>query len=718
MAVTQSDLVVQMLAQLRMLDPSISAEVGTPERKILDSVASALSDAQIDLTQLQGALDIDTKTGSNLDNFLALFGFGRQQAVKATGFVEFGRESGPSLQDIRVPAGTQVMAPGVLLTDDAVVDVIYETTFDVTLLAGQTSVQAPVRAIAPGSAGNVSAGTVTAIASNTIFGIETINNPAPITGGIDGEDDDQLKVRFKNTVFRNLAGTQDQYIALALSAAYTKKVNVVGPISRYREYLQVPLADDATAVNVNTGVGPSLEAGGGNVGEYTTALSTIPYSKYTYTEVPNFVSNGAVGTATVFWREGIDYRLNTVTADRDRGDAHRFYNVDVGPDLAPDPATVPYRPNITFTNVIDSSADATITSVREGDTVLFEHSYLSTASRNDKLRNITNCIDVFIDGSNDTVASTILPSPGSSVAAAFTNTTTSKYFVGSYRRAGRPDVKPTVGNLFFPLFWQPSIAVPSEIVVTGGGQTAIYYEGEHYWLVEDVTTELHGTIRARNGLEWNMNAVTGKGAINVGDLGRTGALISGFPQYTPIEVTNYVYDKNIVDLQAALEQAKQVTTDILVHRARERYFKLDITVMYSPGLNPTAINASIRQAMVTFFANQYFGNVIQLSDILQAIHAVAGVDNVRWSSDTQGNTETTQPRITETDRDGNPLTFDRYENPGPIILNSDFFIQDDEMPRLATLNTEADIDGQVARQWNAVPGILIRTRAQNTWTSS
>jgi len=282
MAVTQADLVVQMLAQLRMLDPSISAEVGTPERKILDSVASALSDAQIDLTQLQGALDIDTKTGSNLDNFLALFGFGRQQAVKSTGFVDFGRAT-TSGNDIRIPAGTQVMAPGVTTSFDGVVDVIYETTFDVTLLAGQTTVQAPVQAIYAGSTGNVAAGAVTTNAATAIFGIETINNAAPITGGIDGEDDDQLKVRFKNTVFRNLAGTQDQYIALALSAAFTKKVNVVGPISRYREYLQVPLGDDSQSINVNTGVGPALEAGGGNSNEWTTALSTIPYSKYTYT---------------------------------------------------------------------------------------------------------------------------------------------------------------------------------------------------------------------------------------------------------------------------------------------------------------------------------------------------------------------------------------------------------------------------------------------------
>src|SRR4051794_21623613 len=110
MALTQNQLALQMLAQLRVLDPSVSAEVGTPERKILDTVAQALSDTQVDLTQLASALDIDAKYGSNLDNFLALFGFGRQQAVQATGFVTFHRDVASTV-DIRIPAGSQMMIP-------------------------------------------------------------------------------------------------------------------------------------------------------------------------------------------------------------------------------------------------------------------------------------------------------------------------------------------------------------------------------------------------------------------------------------------------------------------------------------------------------------------------------------------------------------------------------------------------------------------------------
>ena len=717
MAVTQQDLVVQMLAQLRMLDPSISAEVGTPERKIIDSVGSALADAQVDLTQLQGALDIDTKTGSNLDNFLALFGFGRQQAVRATGFVTFSRFS-PATIDIYIPAGTQVLAKNVNLlvgaTDALIQDVIYETTFETVLLAGQSEVIAPVRALIAGADSNLAAGRITSFATTTIFGIESITNPAPITGGIDREDDDQLKVRFKNTVFRNLAGTQDQFVALALSAAYTKKVNVVGPISRYREYVQVPPVDDATSYNVNpqeTGAGSAIEAGNGLANQYSTALSTIPYSKHTYSTVPNFISNGQTGVNAIFWREDIDYRINYTDEDKNRGDAYRFAHTDIGdPDLqlGPDPlsAEADYKPGITFFNVVDNSVDPAVTAIRKGDTLLFEHSYMSEASRNDWTRNISNCVDVFIDGSNDTVASTIVPTPGVSTAAAFVDDPASKYYRENYRRSGEPDAAPTLGNLFFPMFWQPVTGVPSEIIIQSGSDTAMYFLGEHYWLVED-NTELFGTIRARNGIEFNANI---NGALSTSDVSRSALRLNQFAANTPMEINSYLYDKNVVDLQTAMEAAKQVTTDVLVHRSRVRYFKLDITVMYGRGVNSTVTNNNIRLAVQTWFAEQFFGNAIQLSDILSTIHSVSGVDNVRWSSDVPGNTDI--GRMFETGRDGTERVGDEF------VIESDFFIKDDELPRLSEDTTLEDETGEASREWQAVPGLRIRTRAQNTWISA
>lgn len=692
---TQQELALQMLAQLRALDPSVSAEVGTPERKILDTVAQALSDAQIDLVQLSGALDIDSKIGTNLDNFLALFGFGRQQAIKATGFVTLGRTSA-STQNIRIPSGTQLIASNVQRSaNDAPINVIFETTFETTLLAGELSVVVPIRAILPGTVGNIAANQISGFASAAVYGIQTFANEAAITGGIDVEDDDQVKVRFKNTVFRNLAGTQDQYIALAASAAFTTKVNVIGPISRYREYIQVPFDDDTLSGSV------------GVAGNYTTALSTVPYSKHIYTTVPTFISNGNVGTQTVFWREEIDWILNTDASVKNHGDASRQYNN--GLDVDPTGVAATYRPNVTFNNVY-TGPNASVTAVRNGDTVLLEHSYLSTASRNDFVRNVTNCVDVFINGSNDTTASTIVPAPGTSIAHTFVmGPDTSKYSVNNYRLAGEPNVMPTTGWIFIPLFWQPVTSLPDEIIISNNTDTAIYFLNEHYYLVEDIT-DLNGTIRARNGLAWNPNA---NGALTASDVARTGLALNDWPVGTPIEINNYSYDKNVVDLQSNLEAAKQVTTDVLVHRSRTRWFKLDVSVMYVPGANTLQTNDAIRTAVDTFLKDQYFGNVIQQSDLLATIHSVTGVDNVRWSSDIPGSDDL--HRIFETNEFGTTLLDD---SANPIVFNSDFFMQDDELPRLSESLSSEDTLASASREFMAVPGLIIRSRAQNTWTKA
>jgi hypothetical protein len=335
--VTQQQLALQLLAQLKVLDPSVSAEVGTPERQIIDTVAQALVDAQVDLNVLGGALDIDAKVGASLDNFLALFGFGRQVATRATGYVEFSRTN-PSTVDTRIPSGTQVMAPNMNVVinppNDILQNIVFETTFEATIPAGQLSVVVPVRALVAGSSGNIAAGKVTTLVS-AVYGIEFVNNEAPISGGVDAEDDDQLKVRFKNTVFRNLAGTQDQYMALAAAAAFTTKVNVVGPISRYREYIQVPSTDDSVSYDVDSpdDPTPTLEAGNGITGEWTTALSTIPYSKHTYDNVPTFVSNGKAGTQVIFYREDVDWRVNTLADAKNRGDAYREAHAEVPQDV-------------------------------------------------------------------------------------------------------------------------------------------------------------------------------------------------------------------------------------------------------------------------------------------------------------------------------------------------------------------------------------------------
>lgn len=751
---TQGDFANQMVAQLRVLDPSISAEIGTPERKIIDTVAQALAENQIDLTILTGSLDIDSKFGSDLDKFLGIFGFARQRGTAARGWVTFSRVSAATI-DVTIPAGTQLQAPN---PDDRG-NIIFVTKSAVTLQAGSLTVDAPVEAANTGSAGSVSANSITEFVVSPVLGITSVTNSLPTTNGLDAETDDALKVRFKNTVFRNVSGTVDQYLALAVATQYTTKANVVGPISRYREYVQVPDVDDASNDP------DSSIAGGGNAGEWTTTPSTIPYSQHIYSTIPYFVSNGQVGVEAVFYRQNTDYVLNAPylnVGDARRNVTNLIANGDFqtnttgwGPfisgtvswstatdavsgqgvlkfqppsgtacniksDFTPSPSTTysaaiwfkpqsegdylwnvtdaaihwssasfqshlyantwvrlefpnftassntsgllmfnvnkvsgvfdgetvyldaaicvtgttvpaayyPNAPNLTFLNVYQGT-DSDVTAVRPKDIMLFEHSYLSSASRNDPSHNVYNAVDVYVDGNNPTTADTVIPRPTGSVNL-FSGTLTNRYYYDNFRRVGEPSHRPVIGNVFTPLFWQPVMDLPDTITI----DDLTYRKGYHYWAVEDVSA-LRNTVRSRNGIEWAVGVLgQANGDPDTGPFtGPDKITTSGGGKATSIAVESYVYDKNIIDLQAALEGSKQVTTDILAHRATTHYFKLDITVMYSPGATASDVNTNVQTAVQAYFANQYFGAVIQLSDLLQVIHNVGGVDNVRWSHD-------------------------------------------------------------------------------------
>lgn len=783
----QAQLVQGLLAQLRTLDPSISGEVGTPERKMLDSVAQALADAQINLSSLSGALDLDSKIGDNLDRFLALFGFARQVAVDATGYATFTRNQAFTT-DIVIPAGTQLYSTTDSITG-AIDQIFFVTQFQGTLPAGNTSIVIPIRALVSGSSGNVAAHTITNFSNTPVFGITGVSNDNPTTGGMDAETDDEFKVRFKNGPFRNLAGTQDQFMALAAATKFSTKINVIGPISRYREYIQVPQVDDASSYEVNDPSQGTPESGNGNANQYTTALSTIPYSKHVFTSTPNFVSNGQSGASTVFYREGVDYQMNTTLAAKNRGDAYRFWNSDPlagGTKPGPDPSgtDATYQPNVTFLNVY-SGVDTSVDSIRPRQVVLFEHAYMSTASRNNFDAGVTNAVDVYIDGSNDTIGITAVPVPGSLPPNEFSSDPNNRFYVGNYRRKGQPDAQPTVGNVFFPLFFQPVTSLPEQISIAGLNvdgitpQTAFYYLNQHYFLVEDYSN-LYGTVRARNGIEW-LPSLDGYTAQIIPGAGGTptGATLASFAANTTIPIPQYTYDKNVIDLQASLEGEKQITTDVLVHRSKTRYFRLDITVVYGSGVSPDQVNSSIQAAVQRFLDGQYFGTVIETSDLMQTIHNVPGVQNVRWSSDIPG--AGILPKVIETDVNGNPRFSTKLSSNiasgvtslpvtsssvyaigqtvligtsviergvisaipdgthitisaptvyahssgdnilgSPAIDNVDFFLKDNELPSLPTSVISSGgvpiVDPtNPPLQVDTVPGLRIRARAENTW---
>lgn len=687
-----------IIAQLQALDPNISAAIGTPERKIIEAVAEQIAQASVDIEVLSNQHDIDTMTGNTLDSFLSNFGFGRQQPTRASGVVTFSRLTAAT-SDIVIPKATQVVARQSNL---GFASIVYVTTETVVLATGQTSVDSTVEATIPGTVANVSSGSINAFGGpQSVAGISGVNNASAVSGGVDGESDAQLKVRFKNTIFRNISGTTDQFLALAVSTPYSSKANVVGPISRYQEYIQVPDLIDDDSVQRRDIIDPS---GFIFPNKMTTAPSTIPYSKFTY-DSNYWLSNGDLGADAVFYKPNVDFAFNNPPYGA--GDSDGIAGV----------ASIAHQPNVTVLSPDLSGLNPL--QIAPGSILLLEHAYMSLNSRNDFIAGILNCVEVFIDGRNNIPVTSLETMPSGS----FDFTETGSGFL-TYRfnfKRAIDGSNPANGNRLHTLYWQPISDLPDEIVIGDNlyrkakfikyntdGSIAGYFADEaltltaHYWLVID-NTEHYGTVRARNGIEWSSTAV---GTALDGTLETPGTpVVATNWTGTQFVIENYVYDQNINDLQAIMEKNKQITTDVLVHQARVRYFQLYITIMYSAGVNLEIVNRDIADQMNTFFSGQYFGTVIQMSDLLQVIHNTPGVDNVRWTSDF----DNTIHKIIEVQANGVPLT--RF-NPVTSLIemvthDTDFFLQDNELPALPdVVNNDISV------------ALVIKKRAQNTWTRS
>ena len=721
---TQAQYAEQMVAQLRLLKPTISAEVGTPERLILDTASGALAEASIDLVGLQEALNVDTKFGANLTNFLSMFGFERQQSSSATGFVKFKRTD-PATVNIVIPSGTILKSHVTKTTDGFLPE--FTTVASATIKVGETETGLiPVVAKQPGANGNVPAEAITIMSFANVFGVTEVTNPAPTEGGSEQENDNELKTRFKNTVFRNLAGTESQFLALCIATAFSTKATVIGPISKYQEYVQCPPVDDSESYRYGGGesyagypwplmvrgsiasgsnivtipstfglvaeepieiftsedsplvaysgtikaiLGPTeLEINGkvevpiidgwvfiGDftpakeelVNHWTTALSTNPFAKEIWNNRLVFISDTASGIGKFFFREGVDFDFNF--PPKLQGDTLRAMIDGVGVD----PRTNiqgQHQPNITFINVFRGENDE-VKAISPEDVVLLEYDYTSSASRNSILHNVTNAVDVYVDGVNEQATSTIFtaPLPGTQQ---FVDEPTSKYYLENFRRDGEPTKRPLEGNILTPLYNQPVLNIPNQITI-GSDK---FYKGVHYWLVHD-TSGYQGTIRARDGIEWSSSIGGDRGGSEEGRPTEnkqtpeyTGRKFGEINSPETVEIEPYFYDQNVEDLQAAIEANRQITTDTLAHKAHQRYFKLNITVVYSPQSTQSTVNNQIREAISTFFANQFFGSVIRLSDLLNVVHNVQGVENVRWSNDVPNDPNLV--RVAQTDIEG------------------------------------------------------------------
>jgi len=153
---------------------------------------------------------VDSATGTSLDRVAQYIGIVRSPATRAAGAVKFEGDNGTVIEE------------GFLLeTEDGIQ---FKTTEEVEIDGGE--ITAEIRAVEPGTDGNVPANTITEIV-NPIEGLDSVKNDEETTGGSNKETDAELRERYINSVAKGGASTVDSIRASLLDTEGVRSALVI-----------------------------------------------------------------------------------------------------------------------------------------------------------------------------------------------------------------------------------------------------------------------------------------------------------------------------------------------------------------------------------------------------------------------------------------------------------------------------------------------------------
>lgn len=585
-----STFAAQMVGALAISDPELDTSIGSVTRKIIDAVAETAARASLDSHLLNYQFDVDSKVGADLDDFAAMYGIARLAAQRATGVVTFSRPTVAD-SDIPIPAGTQVVTA-------AAPQVVFATVAPAYITAGTANAEVPIQALVGGESGNLVAGSLKLLATPVDGLSSTVNNASPTSGGVNAEPDSALIERFKKTVFRSMAGTEDQYLGAVLEgtagasdAESPTQAVVLGATRRWRE--QVQIAPDGTAV------------------------STIPPTNASYI----FPESSVLGTS-----------------------------IDAGQILTP-------GIHYTFDATVNPpKVTGTGTALEVGALYDLEFEYSSRSSRNDPQAGITNRVDVWCNG--------VMPVEATE-STFFRSTSTfassGPLTAANFVRLDTPDTHPTEGNVFIRLAYGPILSFPNSLTVAG----TTYFEGTDYWVVHDDTAFGYGPT-SLFGLEWLGTHVPPE---------NSAISLSGASAYT--------YNRVPRDAEDRIRRWKLVGTDARAHAAKRVNLRLSLAVMFDYSFDRAQVTTAIERALAIYLDGAGFDAKVQVSDLLQVVHGVYGVDNVRFlTSDEPVNTD--QYAIERVSDDGAHIS---YLTVGSAPARAaDLYLGDNEIPVLHSVN--------------------------------
>jgi uncharacterized phage protein gp47/JayE len=186
---------------LLKIPDNVDKREGSIAHDMLMPSAVELAQAYIELNNVLNFGFGDTTYGEYLDRRVSEVGLTRKLAAKANGYVNFyGGTVGTF-----IPSGT------LLQTADGIQ---FITTDNVTLASAGNANNIPIIAVLEGSTGNVPIGAIVQTPGSTGF---LVNNTAPTSGGVDIENDEDLRKRYFQRVRTfGAAGSIGDYIRLAM----------------------------------------------------------------------------------------------------------------------------------------------------------------------------------------------------------------------------------------------------------------------------------------------------------------------------------------------------------------------------------------------------------------------------------------------------------------------------------------------------------------------
>ena len=194
-------------------------------------LAGEIFSDEVNLDFIKRQMFAVTAEGEYLDRHAEDRGLSRKPAVKATGIVTFFVNEARN-EDIAIPYGSIVAA-------SSVADCRFVTTSGGTLAAGSLRLSLPCIAETGGSQCNVAAEAIDVMVTNVI-GIDGVKNTGETSGGVDRENDEELRARILETFKSVSNGT---------NAAYYKKL--AENIDGVKSAKVISRARGAGTVNVN-----------------------------------------------------------------------------------------------------------------------------------------------------------------------------------------------------------------------------------------------------------------------------------------------------------------------------------------------------------------------------------------------------------------------------------------------------------------------------------